>query len=80
MSAVKEEGGGGVAGKAWLQLLLAAKCGMKFKAAIKFGKDNLKCMRDMKPENCAERLREILRKAHSLGIVMRLCVKQIINQ
>lgn len=28
----------------------------------------------------AERLREILRKAHSLGIVMRLCVKQIINQ
>lgn len=27
-----------------------------------------------------QRLREILRKAHSLGIVMRLCVKQIINQ
>lgn len=26
------------------------------------------------------KLREILRKAHSLGIVMRLCVKQIINQ
>lgn len=36
----------------WLQLLLrpvaasaaAAKCGMKFKAAIKFGKDNFKCI------------------------------------
>jgi len=28
----------------WLQLLLRPKCGMKFKAAIKFGKDNFKCM------------------------------------
>lgn len=66
----------------------AAKCGMKFKAAIKFGKDNFKCIAwpaaYERPVQSSSQ--EILRKSPLSppnpvpAIVMRLCVKQIINQ